>query len=364
MKKIYLIILLFSILFCACQTQNSKTVQLIIGTYTNEDSKGIYSVDFNIQSGELLNKKLIYKIDDPTFQQFDSENNLLWSIGKNNGINYLLSFKQNNNKQFVFHDSICTNQNGICHIAYNNHLKIAVGSNYASGSITQASFSNKHNFIEVKNETHFGKSINTSRQEAPHAHSVAFNNNIAYACDLGADKIYIYNEKDNWLKVADSINTDPGTGPRHLTFSADGNTMAVLNELASSITLYKKNSNDIFTKPIASYSTLPDTVRSFSKAADIHYSPNGKFLYASNRGFNSIAVFQQEQSKLKLVEIETNGCNWIRNFAISPDGKFLIAANRYGNNLTIYKIDQTSGALQLTNNIIKINQPVCVTVIN
>ncbi len=363
MKNLILIIAILIISLQTCKITNTPTIQLVVGTYTNEKSEGIYTLDFNPENGTLSNQRLLYQIDDPTFQQYDQENKALYTIGKRKGINYLISFIQNNDQGFVIHDSIKTNQNGICHVNYNNKLKIVVASNYSSGSITQANLNYEFNFENVKTEKHYGNSINSFRQEAPHAHSVTFNENLAYACDLGADKIYIYRPKNKWLQKIDSIATQAGSGPRHLTFSPDGKSMVVLNELASSITLFQKNKNNLFTQPIQTISTLPDTLTQFSKAADIHYSPNGEFIYASNRGFNSIAVFKQTQSNIELVEIETEGCNWIRNFAISPNGKFLIAANRYGNNINVYSIDQKTGALKLSDKSIEINQPVCITVV-
>ena len=240
MNKTYFLFIIIILLFTSCSNKKTDTIKLVIGTYTSETSEGIYSIDFDTLTGDLSNLQLVYKIDDPTFQQYDAKTKVLWSVGKKDGKSMLTNFKLMPDGNFELIDTVFTKENGICHVAYNGNLNIAVASNYRDGSITQVQYDDNYQFRSLKIDHHFGKGVNIDRQEAPHAHSVTFrkNQNTAYACDLGADKIYIYKTNNGWLTKVDSIITKPGSGPRHLAFNPDGKSMAVLNELNSTIDLY------------------------------------------------------------------------------------------------------------------------------
>ena len=136
--------------------------------------------------------------------------------------------------------------------------------------------------------------------------------------------------------------------------------MAVVNELNCTVSTYKKDSLSIYSKEIQTIAMLPDTFDGFAKAADIHFSPDGKFLYASNRGLNSIVVYEVNNGNLKLIEIFTNNINWPRNFTISPNGNYLLVANRDSNNISVFKRNKETGTLTFLNNNAKVESPVCV----
>jgi 6-phosphogluconolactonase len=214
---------------------------------------------------------------------------------------------------------------------------------------------------------HTGHSVNASRQEGPHAHSVNISpdNRFAFVCDLGIDKIMVYrfDEVTGKLTPADHpfFTTAPGAGPRHFTFSRNGQGAFVVNELNSTVTSLKYDSANGFLTEIQTITTLPDGFAAENTCADIHLHPNGRFLYASNRGHNSIAAFSVEEATgmLKLLQHQPTLGQTPRNFAIHSSGRYLLAANQDSNSIHVFSIDPATGISSETGNFIQIVKPVC-----
>jgi len=208
-----------------------------------------------------------------------------------------------------------------------------------------------------------GKSI-TERQEAPHAHSVWFepNSDNIITVDLGTDYLWFSKIIDNKLESQTnlSIKTTPGAGPRHLAFHPTKPWFYVINELNNTITLFKKSGSNNY-EADTTVSTLPANFEGDSFCADIHISGDGKFLYASNRGHNSLAIFKvnQESGTLTLIGHESVKGDWPRNFSLSPDEDFIVVANQKSQNLVSFKRDKITGLLTYVNEITA-PSPVCV----
>jgi 6-phosphogluconolactonase len=241
--------------------------------------------------------------------------------------------------------------------------------NYTGGNVTILPILSDGQLGEpVDMIQHKGKGVNTIRQEGPHAHSVNLSpdNRFAIVCDLGIDKIMIYrfDQITGKLTPADTpfFQTAPGAGPRHFTFSRDGGNAFVVNELNSTITSLKYDPAKGILTELQTLSTLPDDFTAENTCADVHIHPNGLFVYASNRGHDSIAVFVIEPGsvKLKLLQNQSTLGKTPRNFAIHSSGQFLLAANQNSNTVNVFTIDPGTGRLGETGKFLQINKPVCV----
>lgn len=346
----------------------SSKYLLYIGTYTDGESQGIYVSHFDNETGTITEPKLAANLSNPTFQTITANKKYLWSIGRSlNGEGWAYGYeidKSNGNLKEI--SNFSTLGNGPCYISVHENTKNILTANYGSGNVTNipidengnisgSSFTNKHE----------GKGPNTDRQNEPHAHSIKVDltGNFIYAANLGTDKVYAYTIEDNRLTLHKEIVIEPGSGPRHLDFHPSLKAMAVVNELNSTITLFKADSEGCFSEYVSTTTTIPANFTSNNQCADIHYSPDGMYLYASNRGHNSIVVYRvnQETMALDFVDWFMETIDWPRNFTIEPSGKFLIVANQKANSITVFKRDTKTGVLTFTGNRLNISKPVCVT---
>jgi 6-phosphogluconolactonase len=215
-------------------------------------------------------------------------------------------------------------------------------------------------------DQHKGSGVNQERQEGPHAHAIAMSpdNRFAIVTDLGLDQVFIYpfDAMRGTLGQPRIVKTDPGVGPRHLTFSDSGKFVYVINELKSAITVYSYGARDGAMAPLQTISSLPAKFTGVNIAAEIVLHPSGKFLYASNRGDNSIAVFAVDPSKGTLAPIEhvATAGKTPRSIAIDPSGEWLLAANQDSNTVVTFRINRESGRLTGTAQSIEVNSPAMV----
>jgi 6-phosphogluconolactonase len=207
---------------------------------------------------------------------------------------------------------------------------------------------------------------NAKRQEKPHPHSLTFSpdNRFVYVCDLGLDRIFrfAFDPATAVLTLAGETATAPGAGPRHSKFSADGKFFYVINELNCSVATYAVEAPTGALTAVQSVSTLPTGFSGESICAEIRLSPDGRFVYGSNRGHDSLAVFARDAAtgQLTLVEIIPSGGKHPRNFNLSPDGRWLLSANRDTDNVVVFRVDSATGRLTPAGHEIKVPQAVCV----
>jgi 6-phosphogluconolactonase len=252
-----------------------------------------------------------------------------------------------------------------CHLTIDRRGKTLLVANYTGGSITTLPV-RSDGTLGMANDVkqHEGSSIK-EQQKGPHAHCIILDaaERYALAADLGIDKVMIYRFDPATGKLTPgkqpSAELRQGAGPRHLTLHPTGKYLYVINELDSTMTGFKY-SNGTLTL-IETVSTLPSDFSGVSYCADVHVSPSGKFLYGSNRGHNSIVVFEIDQrtGKLKQLEHVSTEGKWPRNFTIDPTGRFLLVANQHSDNVVTFSIDQSTGRLTSTGNITEIPVPVC-----
>ena len=253
------------------------------------------------------------------------------------------------------------------HIILDTTGKYALVSNYTSGSVAVFAVLKDGHLGEVTSFVqHKGSSVNPDRQKGPHAHAIALSKDDRYAvvADLGLDELLVYSfdaAKGTLGAKPQIVKANPGAGPRHLVFSSDGRFLYVMNEMQSSVVAYSYDATSGALHELQTISALPNGFTGENTAAEIEIDPSGKFLFASNRGDDSIAVFAIDSHTGLLTHVETDptGGKTPRNFAIDPTGSWLLAANQDSDNIVVFRIDQKTGHLKPTGDMFQLPSPVC-----
>ncbi len=362
MKKLTLIFLSVILLAISCKQPENSNKTLFVGTYTNKGGEGIMTYSFNTKTGGLQQQGLAAKMNNPSFLAFSQDRNYLYTISEKNNSKISI-FKTITDKSILLPAySEPTEGNGACYVSSDKDEEYLFVANYGSGNFSFIKLDNAKNIVSVKIlKPGVGSNIDTTRQKAPHAHSLVPGpmGKYIYGADLGADRVFAFKKENREFVLHTGIPLAPGTGPRHLDFSPDGSTMAVVGELSNTITLFSKDSSGCFTVKGKVFTTLPDNFAGDSYSADIHFSQDGKFLYSSNRGHNSIVVFSFNNGELTPVQWETKEIEWPRNFTIDPSDKFLLVANQHSNSITVFKRDVETGKLIYSGITKGISEPVC-----
>ncbi|MDP3358540.1 MAG: lactonase family protein [Lutibacter sp.] len=326
---------------------SAQSIPLYVGTYTDADSEGIYLYDFNLKTGELTNKKLAVEAVNPSFITFSSDKKLLYSVGETDNFEgaksgFVNAYSVSKSGTLQFINKVSSNGAHPCHIQLNSdNSKVAV-SNYTGGTVSVHSVSKNGEILPAMQVIDHNKG-----SERSHAHSAKFFKNNLFIADLGLSTFsqYDFAANDKKYLIKTSYKIENNAGPRHFEIAKKGKFIYVINELNSTISVLKKQKDHyVFVQNI---STLADGFDGKSSCADIHLSKNGRFLYGSNRGENSIVAFKINKKSGELQKaqtISTNG-DWPRNFTLSPDGNYLLAANQRGNNISVYSIAHTKGTL-------------------
>jgi 6-phosphogluconolactonase len=369
MKHTFLFLLLiFSV--ASLQAQNNL-LNLIVGTYTNNCySKGIYVYEFDINNAQMRLKKSSDSIVNPSYVSISNDNKFIYAVNENGGESTVSSFSfdsVNGKPSFINKES--SKGADPCYII--NDDKNVIVANYSGGNISVFGKKEDGGITEVKQLVqHYGKGKNEDRQEKAHVHMVYFSPDKKFVLsnDLGNDKVYVYNynanSTDQILTLKDSVSVTAGSGPRHLTFSKNGKYVYLLQELDASLTTFKYVDGKL-TK-VYETSILPQDYKGTFGSADIHISPNGKFLYASNRGdANTISIFKVlKNGKLQSKGHTSTLGKGPRNFVIDPTGKFLLVAHQYTNDIMVFKIHKRKGTLTDAGKKIDLCSPVCLVFSN
>ncbi|MBA4277471.1 lactonase family protein [Flavobacterium sp.] len=364
MKTIYAVFLSVFVL-ATVQAQESK-LNLVVGTYTKScESKGIYVYEFDSKTGDFSFKNSTENVLNPSYLTISGDNKFIYSVSENDKKTKINAFGFNSKSgKLEFLNSQDPKGLNACYII--NDDKNVITANYSSGNVSVLGKNNDGSIGEVKQVVqHTGKSINPKRQEAPHAHMVYFSPDKKYvlANDLGTDKVYVYqynpNSATEVLKLKSSFDVKSGSGPRHLTFSKDGKFVYLLQELDGTLTSFSYA--DGILKKVSETTVVASDFKGDVGAADIHISPDGKFLYATNRGTaNDISVFKiLGKGKLEFVQRISVLGKGPRNFTIDPTGNFLLVGLQYTNEIVIFKRDKKSGMLADTGKKIELCSPVC-----
>ena len=354
-----------------------KELLLYIGTYTSSGkSEGIYVHKFDPATGKLTPLQTVKGVAEPSYLTIDKDRKYLYAVnelleyeGKKAGaVSAFAIDKKTGNLQFLNRQSSLGG--APCFITASDNQKFVLVANYLGGNVSVYPVEKNGRLgASVDLAQHTGIGPNKDRQEAAHAHSITLdrNNRFAFAADLGIDKLMIYRFDDQTGKLAPNeaqpfYQTKPGAGPRHFTFHENGKFAFLINELDLTITALAYDEKNGTLKEIQTVPTMPPNVSTDGvTCADIHVSPNGKFLYGTNRGHNSLVSYRidEQTGRLEYIEHVSTGGKKPRNFVIAPDGKFLLVANQDSDNIVVFKIDEKSGRLQSTGITAQVPVPVC-----
>jgi len=347
---------------------SARQYLVYFGTYTAQQSEGIYAARFDDESGALESLGLAAPILNPSFLTIDVAGEHLYAVSEL-GDSRVSAFKiDRTTAKLTFINAVSAHGSLACHLAIDATGKTLAIANYGSGSVATYRIRDDGGLEEAKSFIeHTGSSV-TPRQSSPHAHCVNYsaNNRFVLAADLGTDEVKIYrlNASDGSLTPNDppAAKVKPGSGPRHFAFHPGGSFGYVLNEIASTVTAFGWNASNGTLSETQTISTLPDGFDGRNSTAEIEAHPSGKFIYASNRGHNSIAVFASDAAtgRLSVVERVSSGGSTPRSFGVHPSGRWFFSANQNSDNVVLFRIDPASGKLTRAGKELAIDAPVCV----
>jgi 6-phosphogluconolactonase len=324
-------------------------------------------------SGKLMLEGVVKGVRNPSFLEINPRTDFLYAVNEVGSFDDqpgggVSAFSINlTSGEFSLLNEQSSHGKDPCYISIEQTGRFALVANYTSGNIAMFPIQTDGRLDPVTQVIqHAGSSVHPERQTGPHAHCILPDppNRFAIAMDLGLDKLLIYKmdlENGRLHKQAE-VKIQAGAGPRHLTFHPNGQYAYLINELNSTLISYRYHSQTGTFEELQTVPTLPQDFKGRNLCADVHVSPDGKHLYASNRGHDSIALFLIDENNGKLTyqnHTSTEGGE-PRNFAIDPSGAFLLAANQQTNNIVTFKIDSATGQLFYTGQEVEVSMPVCV----
>ncbi len=349
---------------------------VFIGTYTGgtTNSKGIYAFRFDEKTGALTPLGLKAETRSPSFLAASPDGKVLYAVNEIHDYNgttagSITSYTVDAKTATLTPLGVeSTGGSDPCHVQCDRTGKVVAVANYSGGNFAVLPIGpggKPGASTALLGGT--GSGPDKQRQQGPHAHEVVFDpsNRYLLEADLGLDKILVYRFDAASGKVTPndppSVSLVPGSGPRHLAFHPNGKFVFTINEMASTITTLTWDGTKGALTMLGSQSTLPDGFKGNSSTAEIQVHPNGRFLYGSNRGHDSIAVFSiAADGTLKAVEHESTRGKTPRHFTLDPSGRWLIAGNQGSGTLSVFAVDQSTGALTPTGGLAEVGSPVCV----
>ena len=378
-RRIFILfaLLLFTVGAGGAEKTAAKGKYLVyIGTYTQGESKGIYAYRFDAETGESTSLGLAAATTNPSFLVIHPNRRFLYAVNEissyegraSGGVSAFVIDQQTGKLTLV--NEVASLGADPCHVSVDNTGKYVLVANYTGGNVAvfplreDGGLGKASAFVQ-----HTGSSVNPRRQEGAHAHwiSVSPDNRFAIAADLGLDELIVYRFDAHAGAIAPNhrqwVKLVPGAGPRHFVFHPGGKFAYAINELYSTVTGFSYDAAKGSLHELQTVSTLPKDFGGYNDAAELQVHPTGKFLYASNRGHDSVAVFNIDAATGTLTPVEyvpTQG-KTPRNFAIDPTGSYLFAANQESNNIVVFRIDPQTGRLTPTGQVLQAPSPVSIT---
>ena len=353
--------------------------RIFIGTYTGNDSvsRGIYTCLFDDDTGRLSSPVLAAEAVSPSFLAIHPNGQWLFAVneiseGEGRGNGAVSAFRMSENGQLTLINQQPSLGGAPCHCDIDATGKYLLIANYVGGNVVVYPIGDDGSLHPASsNIQHVGSSVNAQRQEAAHAHSInlSADNQFAYAADLGTDRIQIYRfDAGRGLLSAStpsSVSVQAGGGPRHFDIHPNGRFAYSNNELTAMVSVFHRDPEYGGLTLVQDISTLPDGADVRKSTAECLVHPSGKFVYVSNRGHDSIAIFRvnPQDGKLSIVAVTSTGGREPRNFFIDPSGKWLLAENQNSDSVIVFTINPESGAITPTTNRIEVGRPVCIRMV-
>lgn len=352
-------------------------IVVYLGTYTRGEStsEGVYSCAFDTDSGSLSPLKLAARVENPSFLALHPTRPYLYAtneLGEREGgrpAGGLSAFVMDGDGGLTFLNREPSHGTSPAYVCVEATGRYALVANYGTGNLAMLPIRSDGSLGPASDVVqHEGSSVHPQRQRGPHAHSVIADprNRFALAADLGLDKVLVYRmdleggtlepNDPPWATVA------AGQGPRHLAFHPNGRYLYLINEIGSTLTAFAWDGERGALEEIGTVSTLPEGWAGTNYCADVHVARDGRFVYGSNRGHDSIAVFAVDGATGMVTPVgyEPTLGEWPRNFRLSPDGRWLLAANQNTDNLVVFRVDPDGGALERVGRELQVPRPVCV----
>jgi 6-phosphogluconolactonase len=359
-------------------TAQDGTIRVYIGTYTGAESKGIYLSRLDPSTGALAPAELAAEVANPSFLAIHPGGKFVYAVNevsdsdgiRTGAVSAFAVEPQTGKLKLLNHQS--SQGAGPCHIVVDRAGKNALVANYSGGSCASLPIGDDGKVGEATSaQQHKGKSVNPARQQEPHAHSINLDaaNRFVFVADLGLDQVLVY--RFDVVKGILTANDPPavsvtaGAGPRHFSMHPSGKFAYVINELGNTVTAFTYDPERGTLEEIQNITTLPKDFKDASYTAEVVVHPSGKFLYGSNRGHDSLAIFtiNAGTGKLTAVGHQPTGGKTPRNFAIDPSGTFLLAENMDSGTIVVFRIDPNTGELKPTSHKLEVPSPVCVRMV-
>ena len=350
------------------QMKEAKTFNLLVGTYSSAQNDGIFDYSFNAQTGDFELKSKLAGVENPSFLTVAHNGKHIYAVNEvREGTLSAFNFNPVSGL-LAFMNKVSTGGDSPCYVSTDINDKYVFAGNYGSGSLS-AILLNEDGSLgsDVQFFQQEGSGIDNSRQKGPHVHSTVISPDNKYLLvpDLGTDKVWIYrfdsgkNSKPLTPGIPSFISVKAGSGPRHITFHPNSKYVYLVHEMAGMVTAFDYKNGMLIEKQ--TITMLPPDFKGSIGAADIHVSPDGKFLYASNRGSaNELVIYSiNKKGILKFVGRQPTLGRSPRNFAIDPNGNYLLVANQSSNEIVIFKRDKKTGLLTHTGKKIQVSKPVC-----
>ena len=377
MSRVFALAALVLLIFVgACGSGPSGQEVIYVGTYSGEGSQGLYAFSFDRGSPSMSQLQAIDTWESPNFQTLHPNGGYLYSVASEAFTDTtehgtVVAYRIDEETGTLTEISARSSKGaGPAHVSVDPKGRFAYVSNYGAGNLSVYRIADDGALSEaVYVVDHEGSSVNERRQSAPHVHSAipSKDGRFLYVSDLGIDKVMIYrvNGETGELRLAEQpfIENTPGSGPRHFTIHPNNDFAYSLEEMTSTIAVFDLDSTSGGLTQVQRISMLPETFEGDNAAADLHISPDGRFLYASNRGHNSLVIYRidRQSGELSVVDhVSTQGPH-PRNFMIDSKGEFVLVANRDDSAVVIFRRDRESGELSYTGTSVSVPRAVCVT---
>ena len=350
----------------------AKAFRAYVGTYTAKtNSKGIYEFRFDAATGKMSAPEAAAETKDPSWVAVHPSGKFLYAVNETGKASTVSAFAiEARSGKLTLLNQLPALGEDPCYLSFDRTGKFLFVANYTSGNVAVFPIGadgklGEHTALQPDTGT---LGPNKERQDGPHAHFIlaSRHNRFVYVADLGLDRVLIYKFDSAKGTLApgaanDSAELPPGTGPRHAAFSEDGKFMYVVGEMKSTITVFANERQETF-RALQTVPMLPAGLSGRNDAAEIEIHPSGKFLYASNRGHDSIVVYSvdAQSGMLTLVADVPTGGKEPRHFAIDPSGNFLLAENQLSDTIVEFRIDRATGKLTPTGETLSVPSPVCV----
>lgn len=364
-------------LFCPTSASAADDPLVLVSSFAGGEKGGITAFRLSLEDGSLTQLERTGGIENPFFIAVSPDQRFLYAVhakafgGKEDEEVAAYAIDKATGKLILLNRQSAKGT-ATCYLEVDAIGKTLLLANYSSGSVAALPIGEDGSLGEAASfmQHQGGSKVDPKRQDGPYAHSIIVSpdNRFAYAADLGLDQILAYRLDPATAKLESAspafVASPPGAGPRHLRFAPDGKNLYAIDELSNTITRYSHGAAPGALTKQESFSTLPDDFTGSSYCADLKFTPDGRFLYGTNRGHDSLAIFRAgEDGVLSRVGVVPSLGKGPQNLLVTPDGRWLLCANMPGNNLAVFRIDGESGRLTSAGKPLEITMPSCIRIL-